>query len=330
MKAQFAEQGVCEDSREHAVNSVVETSLRGVDSHGIHLFPHYHRAVAAGRINSSPDIKVLRQSESTAAIDADHAFGHHAGSVAIKLAQDMALVTGIAAVNVGNSTHFGAAGYFALQASRNDFIAFSFTNADALVKAANATVPFFGTNPVCFTAPLASEEPLCLDMATSRVSWNRIRNHQQRGEILLSSWADDSEGQPTTDPQAARMLEAIGDYKGFGLGMMVEVLCGCLAGGPVGRELLPMFTSPIEARREISHFFMVLHIEAILPMLSAFKVRLQAMVDEMRSLGPTVMAPGDPEKTSMRERLVSGIPIEEEVFAEFLAVSPRFEGTILK
>ena len=141
------------------VASLIQTSLRGVDSHGIQLFPHYLRAVASGRVNAKPVLSVVKTGSSSATLDAMDWFGHHAGAVAIDAAVELAKASGVGAASVGQSTHFGAAAYFALRAANAGCIGFSFTNADALVKAFNASKPVFGTNPVCFTAPLRTEDP---------------------------------------------------------------------------------------------------------------------------------------------------------------------------
>ena len=111
---------VNKDSINHVVNSLVETSLRGVDSHGINLFPHYCRAISSGRINKNPDINISDTGVSTSSIDADHSFGHHVGAVAIDKAIKLSEKTGISAVNVKNSTHFGAASYFGLRAAEKN------------------------------------------------------------------------------------------------------------------------------------------------------------------------------------------------------------------
>ncbi len=158
MAAELAKRHIDPESNQHVVASLVQTSLRGVDSHGINLFPHYCRAAEAGRINSRPHISISRTGPSTAVMDADH---------------------------VRNSTHFGAAAYFGLIAAERDCLGFAFTNADALVKAFGAKEAFFGTNPICFTAPLQNESPFCLDMATSLVSWNKINNYRREN----SAWA---------------------------------------------------------------------------------------------------------------------------------------------
>lgn len=322
--------GVEKASTDHVVASLIETSLRGVDSHGIHLFPHYLRAVKAGRINAAPRIAIAHTGPSTATLDADHAFGHYAGAAAIDLAREVAAKAGTGVVSVRNSTHFGAAAYFALRAARQGFLGFAFTNADSLVKSFNGRTAFFGTNPICFTAPLEREGPFCLDMATSLVSWNKVRNRLASGDKLAPDWAFNAEGEPTEDPALARSLNPAGGYKGFGLGMMVEVLCGLLAGGPAATEILPMYGAPIEARRSISHFFVAIDVRRFVDP-EVFRRRLQLMVDALRAIPPTVdavMAPGDPEKRAFAERSESGIPISSAMYDSFLEVSDDFRGAV--
>ena len=323
------------DAAGHVVDSLVQTSLRGVDSHGIQLFPHYVRAVSAGRVIARPTPVLERTAVSTARLDAGHAFGHHAGALAIDAAVRIARETGVGAVSVHDSTHFGAAAYFALRAADAGMIGFSFTNADSLVKAFNAREPVFGTNPVCFAAPLRDESPLCLDMATSLVSWNKVRNSRVSGATLGVDWAFDRDGEPTTDAMAAASLNPAGGYKGYGLGMMVEVLCGLLADGPVAHELLPMFTSPIEARRQLSHFFLALDNGRFVPP-ERFRARLQGLVDTIRTMHPmqvgahpdAVMVPGDPEKRAFVVRTRDGIPAAQALLDAFAEIDVSVDGAL--
>lgn len=333
LRRALAHQGVAAESIEHVVASLVQTSLRAVDSHGVNLFPHYHRAVAAGRVNPTPTFRIDRTHGALARLDADHGFGHHAGAAAMDLAIELAREHGVGAVSVADSTHFGAAAYFGLRAADRGLLGFAFTNADALVRVSGSPGAFFGTNPICFTAPLRDEGPLCLDMATSRVSWNKVASSRQTGAPLEPGWASTAEGAPTTDAVAARTLEAIGDYKGYGLGLMVEVLCGVLAGGPIGHELLPMYTSPIEARRRISHFFMALDASKLVG-ADGLRARLQHMVDDLRRLPSTVthgvQVPGDPEKRARRERETAGLAVLEARFEELVRIAPELRDAVVR
>jgi len=334
MSSLLLETGVCEESTAHVVESLVQTSERGVDSHGILLFPHYLRAVKAGRINRTPQMRFVRPSASIALLDADHAFGHHAGAVAMDKAVELARETGVCSVNVKNSTHFGAAAYYGLRGAKQDCVCLAFTNADALVKVFGARGTFFGTNPICFTAPMESEQPFCLDMATSQVSWNKILNYRSQRKEIPFHWAFDQGGNPVTDPEKAASLSPSGEYKGYGLGMIVEILCSLLAGGPSAKEIMPMYKPPIDgSKRRISHFFMALDISRFLE-IGVFKRNLQIMADSIRSMEPMVaggrvMVPGDPEKICQTVRRRGGIPVDEAKFLELINTSPKFSEAVI-
>jgi ureidoglycolate dehydrogenase (NAD+) len=334
MDEELKKRNVIPESRTHVVECLIQTSLRGVDSHGINLFPHYSRAVEANRINGNPSIKISKSSKSTSVVDADHAFGHHSGAFAMEHAIKLAKETGIGAVSVINSTHFSAAAYYGLMAANCDCIGFAFTNADALVKAFGAKEAFFGTNPICFTAPLKNEGPLCLDMATSLVSWNKIMNYRREDQSLPDNWAFDEDGRMVTNPHHATSLNPVGEYKGFGLGMMVDILCSILSGGIMGKDLRAMYALPLdEKKRQVGHFFMAIDFEKFCEP-TQFKQSMQSMVDRIRGmsqldLGSQVMVPGDPEKKSYEKRVVEGIPVDEIKYAEFLAINPEFSEAVI-
>lgn len=334
MRAELTDRNVNPESVRHVVASLIQTSLRGVDSHGINLFPHYCRAVSAGRINARPHIAVTVSGPSTAVVDADHAFGHHAGVVAMEQAIALARESGMGTVSVRNSTHFGAAAYFGLMAPGQDCLGFAFTNADALVKAFGARESFFGTNPICFTAPLETEEPFCLDMATSLVSWNKINNYRREGRQIPAYWAFDADGSSVTDPHAARSLNPVGGYKGVGLGMMVDILCATLAGGVISKDLKAMYAPPLDdSKRCLSHLFMALDISRFCEP-SLFRQNLQSMVNRLRGLSPLdprdeVMVAGDPEKKSFIRRRIEGIPVDEVKYVEYVELNPVFERAVV-
>jgi len=309
---------VRDDVAVHVCDSLLETSLRGVDSHGIELLPHYIRALDAGRINPDPQYGFERTAAATARLDADHTFGHAAGAEAMDHAVDMASEAGMGCVAVHQSSHFGAAAYFALRAARRGLLAFSFTHADSLMLSFRGTRPFFGTNPICFAAPCAAEEPFCLDMATTLVSWNKILRYRQAGAELGEDWAVDEHANPTTDPDAARYLAPIGDYKGFGLSMMIEVLCGVLTAMPFGREISRMYADPIGQKRLLGHFFMAIDPARFMEP-AVFRNRVQQLMDAVRAEPAKdpdhpVLVPGDPEKKVFAQRTILGIPLSDSAF----------------
>ncbi|MCL2123390.1 MAG: Ldh family oxidoreductase [Desulfovibrionaceae bacterium] len=331
MRANLEKTGVCAESCFHVTESMVQTSLRGIDSHGIGLFPHYHSVALSGRITKEPAFVVERTGPSTAVLDAQSAFGHHAGWEAMKHAVAIAKETGVGTVSVKNSTHFGAAYYFAFQAAEENHVGMAFTNVNNTVMAYNATRPMFGTNPICLAAPMLGEGPFCLDMATSAIAKNTMINHKRTLTPLEPGWCMDADGRPTLDPQAACYLGPSGGYKGYGLGMMVDIFCGMLSGCGIGPEVVPMFEN-LNAKRNVSHFFMSIDI-ARFQDPAAFKARLKALADAIRAMpsvdpGVPVMIPGDPEKQSFARRSAEGIPADEAKYKEFLAVDPGFADAL--
>jgi ureidoglycolate dehydrogenase (NAD+) len=320
-KALLLSRKVRDDVAGHVCDSLMQTSLRGVDSHGIELLPHYIRALDAGRINPSPDYLFEPTGPATGRLNADHTFGHAAGGVGMQRAIAMAREAGTGMVAVHNSSHFGAAAYFALLAANEGLLALSFTNADALMLSYGGRRGFFGTNPICFAAPCADEAPFCLDMATTLVSWNKILRHRLSGDQLGQGWAFDEEADLTMDAAAARTLAPIGLYKGFGLAMMVDVLCGVLTGMPFGREISRMYADPIEQRRLLGHFFVAIDPARFIG-ADAFREGMQRMMTLVRaepplSEGAPVMVPGDPEKGTEAVRMQHGIPLSDGAVAKF-------------
>jgi len=316
---------VREDVINHVTKSLIQTSLRGVDSHGIRLLPHYLKAIEAGRINPDPQYKFKDTSPSTGKLDGDHTFGHAAGKEGMLKAIEKAKKTGIGSVVVYNSTHFGAAAYFSLFAAEKDLIGVSSTHADSLMLTYNGIRPFFGTNPICFAAPCKGEGPFCLDMATSRVTWNKIREKTDGKTKIPQGWGVDKNGTETTDPDKVAYLLPIGDYKGYGLSMMVEILCSLLTGMPYGRNICRMYDDPTDKKRKLGHFFMAIDIECF-EKKEIFKKRLKKLMDEVRDEPPInkeskIMVPGDPEKKVYEERIKIGIPIDKTTMQKFYKIA---------
>jgi LDH2 family malate/lactate/ureidoglycolate dehydrogenase len=301
------------------VNGLIQTSLRGVDSHGIRLFPHYIRALKAGRINGKPNYQFNQTASSVGIFDADHTFGHASGAEAMLKAVEIARETGIAAVGVKNSSHFGAASCYGLLAAQQEMIGISMTHADSLMASHNSPKAFFGTNPICVTAPIEGEEPFCLDMATTHITWNKVKMFREKKKTFEVAYGIDKDGRLGFEPKDYAALLPIGGYKGFGLGMVVDILCGLLTTMPVGQEISSMYTSPIEEKRLLGHFFIAMDVDRFTS-LENFKKRMKQMVDVLRSqpsLGSeSVMVPGDPEKKKCDVRNKKGIPLSSKTVEE--------------
>jgi ureidoglycolate dehydrogenase (NAD+) len=315
------ESGVEDSAAKTTARGLWLASLRGVDSHGLRLLPHYLKAVRGGRINPTPEFRFEQTSASTGRLDADHGFGHAAGIAAMHHAMELAREAGSGHVAVRNSSHCGSLAYFALEASTDDMIGTAYTHATPRMRSANATAIFFGTNPVCMAAPMAEEGPFCYDGATTFMSANKIRAYGEQGLELPPGCGADEQGIETRDPDQVAQLLPIGDYKGFGIAMMVDVLSGLLTGMPTGDDVSDMFRDPMSDKRRLGQLYGALRID-VFEDPGRFKARLQQLADRIRRQprrdpDVAVLVPGDPEKACQADREVHGIPINPFVVQQF-------------
>ena len=318
VKSLLIEKGLDQFSAECVSIGLSETSLRGVDSHGIRLLPHYLNALKNGRINCTPDFKIKQTFPAFIALDADNAFGHAAGFKSIEIGMELAEKYGVSAVSVSNSSHPGAMASFTLKAARKGFCAFAFTHADSLIQSFNTKESFFGTNPICFAAPRKNEEPYCIDMAPTFIPWNKILEQKEKNQELEDDYAVDVDGLKTKDPFKAKALLPIGNYKGYALASMVEVLCSILSGMNFGPHIPSMYGSPICETRKLGQFYMVFRSDVSMS-TSQFEESLYQMSKEVRDQktsedGIKAMIPNDPQIEFQKERGEKGIPLSDELY----------------
>ena len=314
-----------EDDARCLAEGLVQTSLWGIDSHGIARLTHYLNRLTHGSIQARPDIVVTRSGPGTAQVAGDRGLGivvaHRANRVAIGLARE----NGIGAVGVSDSSHCGAVGLYSRVAAREGLIGMAFTHSDRIAAPFGGHRPFLGTNPISLAFPRESGEPVCLDMATTSIPWNRVMNARREGAAIAPGVAVDREGHDTTDAQTANALRPLGGpdhgHKGYGLALIVELLCGPLNGNPYGPQIGPMYAE-LERPRRIGAFFV-----AIDPMRFAGGSMFAATVEHMaRALAAEPGAPrmpGDPELAAQARRRVEGIPIEPGLAAEMRSWSMR-------
>jgi LDH2 family malate/lactate/ureidoglycolate dehydrogenase len=308
----------------HSVaNALTETSMRGVDSHGIRLLLHYVKAVQGGRINPHPKLAFKRTGASTGIVDGDNGFGHHASYFAIDHAVGVAQESGVGAVAVINSSHFGAAGSYVLRAATKGYVGLGFCNSDAFVLAHDGLHSFHGTNPIAFAAPAPEQEPYLLDMATSVVPWNRVQDYLMEGLPLPPDVTVDDAGEPTIDAARSTALLPLGGmlygHKGAGLASMIEVLCAIMTGSPYCGILPAMKGPDYSTPRHMGHLFLVIDYRRFVSQ-QIYESGMRAYLRDLRSQpskpGKKVMAPGDREWLVQEERQRLGIPVMSQLRME--------------
>lgn len=305
-----------------------ETSLRGVESHGIRLLGHYVNSALNGRKNPKPKFSFISKFPAISTLDADNAFGHAAGFKAIDHSILKAKKYGISLVAVKNSSHPGALASMALKAARKGYAAFAFTHADSLMLSHNGKRAFFGTNPICFAVPRKEKEPYCLDMATSMISWNKLLIHKNKNIFLEDFHASTNKGIKTKNPKVATSLIGAGGYKGYGLASMVEILCGIYTGMKFGREILPMYTSSIKIPRRLGQLYITFKIDGTITKKSFIK-RMQHMTNQIRKEPrkgkEKVKLPNDNEINKTKFQIKNGIILSNEISKQLDNLSKKFD-----
>ncbi|TVQ65391.1 MAG: Ldh family oxidoreductase [Balneolaceae bacterium] len=320
----FEENGLQPEYAKITAEAICTASLRGTDSHGIRLIPHYIRAIKAGRIEAGVSFDFRKTSLSTGILDARHGMAHAAVARAMDYATELAAEAGSGFVAVKNSNHCGAMAYYALRAAEKGMIGLAFTNATAKVKVFNATRPFFGINPLCVAAPMEGEEPFCYDAAPTVMSNNKVKMVAEAGQELPEWVAADKAGKMTRDPALSKMLlplgGELGGYKGYGMAMVADIFSSLLSGMPNGLQVSSMYPSDggdLDKKRYLGQFVGAIRID-LFEEASVFKERMRKTAEEVRNLNREdpereVMIPGDPEKKVAEKRRREGIELSGEL-----------------
>lgn len=320
-RAAALRRGVPAEHAQWFAEALVRTSLAGIDTHGLRLFPLYLRELDEGRSNPKPAFRLLKSEGATTVLDADNALGTVAATHAAHLVAQRAAAHGVGVVSVANSNHFGAASIYGQLIANQGLVGLVTTSAASRMAPYNGRVPMFGTNPICFSAPTVSGEPYVFDMATSQISYSQIKHFRKNGLPLPAGWALDRQGEATQDPAHVHALSPLGGYKGQGLAMMVQMLSCLLASMPLDHELTHLDTGAFDKGRRIGHFFLAINPARFVDP-QWFRQSVDTLLNVLRQSpareGEEVQVPGDPQSRCAQERLLKGIPMNAEEADAFL------------
>ena len=316
--------GVPPPEAQLVADSLVQTSVWGVDSHGVLRLTHYLRRLTLGSIKAAATPVVMRSGPVTAQVHGEDGLGIVHAALAMEVAIEMAGHSGVGVVGVGHSSHCGAMQLYTRMAARERLVGIAMTHSSSVVVPFGGRQKYFGTNPISIAFPRRGGEPVCLDMATSQVAWNKVLNARIEGHELEPGLAVDDEGNATTDPHKARAAIPLGGpvygYKGYGLAFMVDLLCGVMNGMTFGRHINSMYEE-LESPRKIGHFLMALD-PGRFAGGETMEATIDALIADLRTQGE-ILYPGEPEERAQAERLASGIPVDTEALADMITWSKK-------
>lgn len=313
--------GASADYAAATADVLLYADMSGVESHGISMIPVYDRRWRANQMTPSARADVVQDGPVTALIDANGGLGHPVSVMAMELAIDKAAEHGLAAVSVKNSSHYGAAGYYTRMAAERGLMGLTTTNGSA-----PRVAPTFGaerkltTNPLAFAVPGGRNPLFNLDMATSTVANGRIRNQANEGLPLPEGWATDKDGLPATTFEAYDQGGAmtplggtpdLSSHKGYGLGMLVEILSCGLSGASLVTSVGHTTRTP--GNMELGHFFMAID-PALFRPAASFQADVDALIDSLHATKPVdpaqpVLVADELQRHNRSARAKTGIPI---------------------
>jgi L-2-hydroxycarboxylate dehydrogenase (NAD+) len=317
--------GVPREDAELTSEALVHADELGIDSHGVArvaVHPGYVPGLRAGAVKPDAVPSVVREAPSTALLDGNDGLGPVAATRAMQLAVDKARHTGAGFVSVTNSRHYGAASHYAMMALEHGMIGLSMTIGGLGVVPTYGRGRRIGINPISLAAPADREHPFVLDIATSVVAAGKLELARMMEKPVPLGWLVDKQGVPTTDPSkywdgGALLplggLPETGSYKGYGLSVMIDILCGVLSG--LG------FSAILGNGRAAAtgHFVGALNVASFRP-LGDFTVMMDEMIRTLHATpaaegAERVLVHGDKEFEALADRTTNGIPLHPDVVA---------------
>jgi LDH2 family malate/lactate/ureidoglycolate dehydrogenase len=332
----FGNLGLSKDDAQVAAAVLVAADARGIPSHGVARLGRYVNGLMSGVMIPDAPVQVLVDTPSSTVIHAHGAMGAPASARAMHSVIDKAKTNGAAFGCVKDSNHFGIAGYYAMMAMKEDMIGIAMTNTAALGVPTFGRQVMFGTNPIAFAAPADEEIGFVLDMATTVVTRGKIEVYDRLDKELPLGWAVDKTGQPATDAHAilddmfhragggimplGGAGELFSGYKGYGLAVMVDILCAMLCGAPLGPGVADTATSS----GRVSHFFGAIRIDRFRDP-SEFRRDMDRMLGDLRNCPPAegavrVYFAGQKEFEHEAECMRLGVPLLKKTYDHICAI----------
>jgi len=337
----FEKLDVPEEDARITADVLVRANLRGIDSHGVARLARYVNGLRDGVMLARPTEIVVTETPTTVTVDAGAGLGQPVSYRAMNKAIEKAKEYGSGFATVRNSNHYGIAGYYAMMALEQDMIGLSVTNAAVLVVPTYGRDAMYGTNPIALAVPAGQERPFVMDMATSTVPRGKLEVYHRQEKPLPMGWATDERGAATND--AGRVLdnfaklagggllplggagEELSGYKGYGMGLMVEILSAVLPGAAFLTAVYPKDAAGKPLPANLGHFFGAWRLDAFRP-AAGFKADMDRFIRELKNGnladGATrIYVHGEKEFEEAERRANQGIPLGAKVEASLRQVA---------
>jgi LDH2 family malate/lactate/ureidoglycolate dehydrogenase len=313
---------VPEDENTQLTDSILDASLRGVDTHGILLNHIYAQRIRSGQMIPGQHLKIDKETSTTALGNACQGLGQVTSTEGMHIAMNKARDHGLGAVTIYNQSHNGALAYYIRMATDQNLIGLMFGNSTPRVAPFGGRSGLHGTNPIAFGIPGGKHPAMICDFATS-ASGGAIRQAVEDGVTNLpEGLALDPEGHPTTDPKSAfnGWLLPKGGTMGYGLALLADVLVGGLSGSNCGPDVPPV--QDLDSPYACGSFMLVIDPDAFVG-LDQFLARVAFLIESAQAIEPAegfdrVRVPGERGEEEKSHRGKVGIPMQRKSWDQMI------------
>ncbi len=232
--------GTAPQNATYFTEAILDTELSGLEGHGFYWLQFYCAHVQSGKVKGKAKPKVIKRSPVSFIADPMGGFAHPAIEKGFEKLIPAAKKYGIAGLGLTNSYNAATLGFHTGYLAKRGLLAFGFTNANAIMAPVGGRKPVIGTNPLSFAVPgKPGKIAFLVDQSSTAVTWTAVKRAAEDGREIPLGWALDASGAPTTDPAKglAGSLAPAGGTRGFGQGLIVEVMCAALAGASLGTDM---------------------------------------------------------------------------------------------
>jgi hydroxycarboxylate dehydrogenase B len=326
----FTAIGVPDDEAAVVSRSLVESNLAGHDSHGVIRVMQYAQALRDGIMKTGVALKVVSKTPAVLVCDGQWGLGQVQAHRLLDQLIPMAKQVGLAAGTLMQCGHVGRLGEYGERAAASGMALFATVNNHGFGRAVappGGTKGVIGTNPICLAVPAGDGPPVVLDIGTSVCAEGKVRVCFNKGAQAPVGWLLDAQGRPTTDPGVlynepkGTILPLGGDqaYKGFGLGLLLDMLAGGLSGGPCSR--------PEIGSRSANAAVFVLFDPQQFAGMTHFRTEISDLVANVRSspavAGATITLPGDPERHQRERRTRDGVSLDDGTWGQLSELAKK-------
>lgn len=329
----FIKIGLEKNDANIASEVLLRSDFTGVDSHGLNRLEHYVYKLNAGKININPKIKQINQDEKLIKLDGDNGLGLVVAPKALDICINAAKKHGISCVTINNSNHFGVGNYYGGKIAENDLIGIVITNSTVHMAPYGGVEKLLGTNPIVISIPRGNNDPIVLDMATSAIAFGAIEHFALNNMKLEPNSAMDLEGNMTLDPNVVKsgngMLMPMAKHKGYGLSLIVDVLCFALANAKMGKDIVSIRAKGEDIGHEgVGHIMLAIDISKF-----GDKDKIKSDVDEYanfiknskRKEGVNeIFMPGEIEYNKLKMNMEEGIELNDKVYSNLDRIAKEY------